>query len=216
MFCWLTTRCTCMSTWQCVLSFSHWCVCSCTWKTPCSPHRSWRWSESRWLCHHTHHRSGAHSYQTHQGPEWTYSQPWAPSLNREEIEKEKAVGWDRLQVILLVHSLKNVLNLLHFDLFCVALTFLCIEHCYFIMQSIFSVQWLFQLSSVLISQVEHISCHLSACRPNSVPSCRRVSSLELNSTSVFLSCGKELEPYGWSGKTLVPLQNVGSGLHLIT
>lgn len=61
----------------------------CTWKSPCSPHRSWRWSGSQWLCRHKHHRFVAHSYRTHQGPQWTYSQPWAPSLKREMKSKEE-------------------------------------------------------------------------------------------------------------------------------
>ena len=69
--------------------------------------------------------------------------------------------------------------------------------------------------------VRHImSFHLSPYQPYSVPYLRTnpspQSSLEVNSTPVFLSWGEEREPYESNGKTLVPLQNAGSGLHLIT
>lgn len=86
-----------------------------------------------------------------------------------------------------------------------------------------------QLSSAFFHNIavkiqQHVryimSFHLSPYQPNSVHYFRTnpspQSSLEVNSTPVFLSWGEEREPYESSGKTLVPLQNAGSGLHLIT
>lgn len=60
----------------------------CTWKNPCSPHRSWRWSGSRWLYRRRHRRSAARSYRTHQ-KRWTYSQPWTPSLKKRNNRDKK-------------------------------------------------------------------------------------------------------------------------------
>lgn len=63
----------------------------CTWKNPCSPHKSWRWSGSPWLCHHIHRRSLARSYRTHQGPDWRYLQQWTPSLNKDRVKGERKI-----------------------------------------------------------------------------------------------------------------------------
>lgn len=63
----------------------------CTWKNPCSPHKSWRWSGSPWLCHHIRRRSLARSYRTHQGPDWRYLQQWTPSLNKDRVKGERKI-----------------------------------------------------------------------------------------------------------------------------
>lgn len=55
-----------------------------TWRSPCSPRRSWRWSGSLWPCRRTRHRSSARSCQTHPGPEWRCSRRWTPSLHRDK------------------------------------------------------------------------------------------------------------------------------------
>jgi len=47
-------------------------VCVCTWRSLCIPRRSSHWSESQWLCLHTHHRSVEHYGQTHLALEWMY------------------------------------------------------------------------------------------------------------------------------------------------
>lgn len=78
----------------------------CTWKNPCSPHRSWRWSGSRWLYRRRHRRSAARSYRTHQ-KRWTYSQPWTPSLNKEITETKKTNKWNQFLVINIFHLHKN-------------------------------------------------------------------------------------------------------------
>ena len=78
----------------------------CTWKNPCSPHRSWRWSGSRWLYRRRHRRSAACSCRTHQKPEWTYSQPWTPSLNKEITDKKQNT-WNQCLVINNFHLHKN-------------------------------------------------------------------------------------------------------------